>query len=267
MGTPGEESFGGKVTMIKNGVFDDIDMAIMSHPSSQILPEVGALGVARAIISFHGKASHAGAAPEEGINALDALHYFYADMLEWKKTIDPRERVHGIFTNGGNAPNIIPDYTEASFYVRSPEVSGLQKLCSLLENSARTGAAKTGCSYEVKWMIPYMPIKSNSALNRRYLDIWHAMDIPVPETSTLESCGSTDMGDVTQVLPGAHFHFNATGGVPCSLHSEEFRKMAGSDTGFAGAMQTAPVLAKLLLDYTLDSGFREQVNKDFSKTI
>lgn len=267
MGTPGEEACGGKVIMLREGVFDDIDMALMSHPASRHLPEVGALGVNRATISFYGKAAHAGSAPHEGINALDALHYFYADILEWKKRIDARERVHGIFTECGKAANIIPDHTEAFFYVRSPEAEGLKKLMRQLENSVRKGAEKTSCRGEINWQTPYMPIKKNNVLNKRYVELWHTLGVTVPEYSEEESCASTDMGNVTRAIPAAHFHFNATGGKDIPLHSTEFRDAAGSDTGFAGAMETAPVLAGLLLEYSADGDFRRQVDADFQQNI
>ena len=265
MGTPGEEDHGGKVIMLEKGVFDGIDMALMSHPSSMILPEVGALGLKRAVISFYGKSSHAGAAPWDGINALDALHYFYADLLEWKKTISPQERVHGIFTKTGDAPNIIPDYAEAVFYIRSPETARLDVLQKLLENSVKYGAEKIGCRWEIKWRVPYLPIKANQELNKRYVEIWKKLGVDVPLHHDLESGGSTDMGNITHAMPGAHFHFSITGGAHASCHSLEFKEAAGSDTGFAGAMQTAPVLAALLLDYSTDKDFRNAVNNDFNK--
>ena len=263
MGTPAEEGKGGKTVMLSKGAFDGVDMAVMAHPSHRTITEAGSLGVSRANISFFGKASHAGAAPADGINALDAMVYFYMDMLEWKKTIGPRERVHGIITKGGDAANIIPDLTTAFFYVRAPEKESLAALRKKLEESVRKGAEKTGCRFKVEWSSSYSPVRFNHELSVRFRQFWHEMGEDIPMLTGTENAGSTDMGDVTQAVPGAHFHFNIFEGEKSPGHSIGFRDAAGRDFGFDMALRTGAALAGLALDFTGDKAFREQVRRDF----
>lgn len=265
MGTPAEEGFGGKIALLGKGAFEGVDMAVMAHPSSRTITEAGALGVTKANISFFGKASHAGAAPEKGINALDAMAYFYMDMLGWKKDIGPRERVHGIITKGGDAANIIPELTTAFFYVRAPKMAALNVLKEKLEKSVRFGAEKTGCRFKVEWISTYMPILCNHELSVHFKNIWHEMGEEIPLLTGNENTASTDMGDVTQAVPGAHFHFNIFDGEKYPLHSFGFRDAAGRDFGFKMALRTGVSLAALALDFTFDAAFREQVRKDFAE--
>jgi len=264
MGTPAEEGKGGKVLLIKNGGFKGIDMAVMAHPSSFTSTDPGSLGVARAYIRFHGKAAHAGGSPHLGINALDAMVHFYSDMLIWKADLAPRERVHGIITKGGDAANIIPDFTEAFFYVRAPESAGLPELQRKLEHSAQVGAEKTGCKVEVEWVSAYQPTKINRALNMRYYEDWKKLGQEIKICNGNESCGSTDMGDVTQIVPGAHFYFSLSNETRCAGHSIEFREAAAADAGFESALKAAAAMAEIVLAYSTDAEFRSAVKKDFA---
>ena len=265
MGTPAEEGKGGKVKMIKGGAFADVAMAVMAHPSERTETDSGFLGVARARISFHGKASHAGSAPERGINALDAMVFFYADMLEWKKAIGTRERVHGIITNGGDAPNIIPDLTQAFFYVRAATTPAIDKLKKALDESVRRGATKAGCRYDIEWDEGTDPILVNRPINLEYQAAWRDMGEDIPLCNGDERCGSTDMGNVTQIMPGAHVRFAISDGEPCPGHSIAFREAAAGSAGFANAIKAGAAMARILIRYSQDQAFRTAVNADFQQ--
>ena len=259
MGTPAEEQFGGKAKLLQAGAFKDIQLAIMAHGSGCTETDEGALGAAKAYITFHGRASHAAQAPEKGINALDALFYFYQHMLEWKATISPRERVHGIITNGGQAANIIPELTQAFFYVRSPEFERLAILKAKLEESAKYGAAKVGATVEVEWHTQDDPVKVNPPLNERYAHYWHEAGKDIVINTGNECRASTDMGNVTQVIPGAQFRFSVNHESPCPLHSIAFREAASTDWAIDSAIHTGAVMARILTDFSVDEAFRNAV--------
>ena len=143
IGTPAEETLGGKVKMIEGGAFEGVAASIEGHPFHKTMPDPGCLSVARCTVSFYGKASHAAIAPEKGINALDAICEFICAIRKWRPRIGARERVHGIITKGGDAPNIIPEYTEAFYYVRAPGEQAIIPLKKHLEELAQAAAAET----------------------------------------------------------------------------------------------------------------------------
>ena len=248
IGTPGEESHSGKGMLLRNGAFDGIEIAIMAHPWGVTATDGGALGVARGFIEFHGRAAHAAQAPELGINALDAMMYFYMDVLDWKKTILPSERVHGIVTNGGAAANIIPDFTQAFFYVRSRDVQRLELLKQMLEKSAAVACKKTGCTGGVRWENQDLPIKRDEALNEMYARFWKEAGKEILIFKGDENMTSTDMGTVTQSIRGDQFFFSITNEQPAVLHTEEFQKAAGTDEAFKMAVKTGAVMAKILVE-------------------
>lgn len=266
MGTPAEEGGGGgKIRLIQGGAFDGIDMALMAHPGGFTETDNGALGVAHARITFHGKSAHA-TLPKAGKNALDAAVLFYADIMDWKQRIPERECVHGILTKTGEAANIIPDLAEAFFYVRAPSVEGLANLKTHLEHSAGKGAAATGCTFHIDWESEYRPIRINLPLNLRYRLHWQKLGKEIPLNQGMESRASTDMGNVTAVIPGAQFHFSICGEQECPCHSLAFRDAGGTEEAFDSAIKTGSVMAKILLDYATDPDYRKEVRNAFHQS-
>ncbi len=263
IGTPAEEGLGGKVKLVAGGAFQDIAAGVIAHPLDHTSPDFGCLSVARAYIDFYGRASHAAFAPEEGINALDALVAFYDGILEWKKTITERQRVHGIFTKGGDAANIIPDHTQAFFYIRAGNESEIGLMKQRLESIASGAAAKTGCRTAVNWVSAYKGMVFNKSLNDEFIRGWRKYGVELKETNGTEGRGSTDTGDVSYVIPCAHYYFGVTGGIPAALHTVEFREFAKTDEAFEAAMKTGSIMAQVCLRYFTDKTFREAVHRDF----
>ena len=263
IGTPAEEGLGGKVKLVEGGAFRDIAAGVIAHPFDRTSPDFGCLSVARAYIDFHGRASHAAFAPEDGINALDALTAFYDGILEWKKTISERQRVHGIFTKGGDAANIIPDHTQAFFYVRAGNETEITVMKRKLESIAAEAAEKTHCRSTVNWVSAYKGMVFNKALNDAYIRAWRDFGVELDETNGTEGRGSTDTGDVSYVIPCAHYYFGITKGVPVPLHTVEFRELAKTDTAFDAAMKTGSIMAHICLLYFTNASFRENVRSDF----
>jgi len=146
MGTPAEEGGGGKVIMIDAGLFDGVDAAMMFHPSSHTVVDRGSLAITEVEIEFHGKASHASGSPEKGINALDAVIQTFNGLSALRQHIKDGARIHGIITNGGAKPNIVPEVAAAVFYVRAPESDYRDELLEKLRHCAEGAALATGAT-------------------------------------------------------------------------------------------------------------------------
>src|SRR4051812_14149251 len=152
LGTPAEEGGGGKVKMAQHGAFDRIDAALMVHPAGLDLSRFGAIAIQQLEVTYHGRAAHAAAAPQAGRNALDAAVLGYVNVAALRQHIRPDERIHGIFTEAGQAPNVVPERAAATWYVRSPSVRGLEKLKVRVLACLAAGAAASGCEMEHRWL-------------------------------------------------------------------------------------------------------------------
>jgi amidohydrolase len=146
IGTPAEEGGGGKVKLIKAGVFKDVDCAMMIHGFDRTILHQDLLGIARGTFEFTGKASHASADPWEGVNALDACIQMYNAVSMMRQQIRPDCRIHGIITSGGAAANIIPEYAASVFYVRAPRIDTMWDLFKRVTAAAEGAARATGCT-------------------------------------------------------------------------------------------------------------------------
>ena len=122
LGTPAEEGGGGKQFMLERGAFDGVDAALMVHPADADLENITSLAVQQAAVTYKGRAAHAAAAPEKGLNALDAAVLGYVNIAALRQHIAPDERIHGIITDGGEKANIVPVRAAANWYVRSPKI-------------------------------------------------------------------------------------------------------------------------------------------------
>ena len=268
IGTPAEETLGGKVKMIEGGAFDGVAASIEGHPFHKTIPDPGCLSVSRCTIAFHGKASHAAIAPEKGINALDAICEFICAIRRWRPQLGERERVHGIITKGGDAPNIIPEYTEAFYYVRAASEPAIRPLKRRLEELAQEAAALTGCRAEVKWVSAYKGMVFNAPLNEEFILAWKKRyGTDLPHTDGTEGKGSSDTGDVSYIMPCAQYYFGVTNGEFKALHTAEFREAAGSDPAFQSTMETAAAMSDVAFRYCSDAAFRESVHRAWREEL
>ena len=268
IGTPAEETLGGKVKMIEGGAFEGVAASIEGHPFHTTTPDPGCLSVSRCLISFHGKASHAAIAPEKGINALDAICEFVCASRRWRPQLGVRERVHGIITKGGDAPNIIPEYTEAFYYVRAASEQAITPLKQHLEQLADEAAKLTGCRAEVKWVSAYKGMVFNTPLNEEFIRAWktrYGQDLP--HTDGTEGKGSSDTGDVSYIMPCAQYYFGVTGGESKALHTVEFREAAKSDQAFQSTMETAAAMSDVAFRYCADEAFRRSVHEAWKNEL
>ena len=258
LGCPAEEEHGGKVYMLREGIFKDVDIALLSHPFFRTGVTRNILAVMRYDVEFFGRSAHASTAPEQGINALDAMTVFMNGINAWRQQLPSTSRVHGIITRGGTAANVIPDYTAAFFYVRSDNNDYQEVMVKRFEDIAHGAALITGCDYKVTpQTVPYSAGKPNAALAKAAEDIQEAMGLD-PELVIKEPL-STDFANVCDEVPGVNIYFNVTKGEPLALHSLAFREAAAKPEALEATVDAAVVMAKIALDYLTDAEFRKQV--------
>ncbi len=266
VGTPAEEGGGGKETLARHGVFDDVDAVVMVHPFSHDIATHPFLGRRQVEIVFHGVAAHASAQPFMGRNALDAAVAAYQGIAALRQHLPSTDRVHGIFTDGGKRPNVVPDRAALQFYLRSGEPAPLKDLAQRVEAVARGAAEMTGCGVELVWdeQPAYLPIRHNEALAARWATHQATRDrtaLPrgvVPESLT----GSTDLGNLSFRVPAIHPMIGLDGD-GLSLHTVEFADAAGSVSGDRAVEDAAFGLAMTTVDYLADATLREAVHAEF----
>lgn len=262
LGTPAEEIGVGKIAMIKAGVFSGLDVAMMAHPSSKRMVSRVFLGLIRISLHFKGKPSHASAYPEEGINALDAVIQTFNSINAMRQQLRSDVRVHGIITDGGVAPNIIPEKASAGFYVRAKDMDELYSVKERVLNCARGAALATGCLLTVEEGADMnAPMKINKALAdicRRQMEFLGLKEDDFPMD---KNAGSSDIGNVSQVLPTIHPHILLKRGI--NIHTREFADATITDDGKNAIMEGAKCLALTAVELILDKAAMEKVKKDF----
>jgi len=265
LGTPAEEGGGGKVLMIDAGLFEGVDAAIMFHPSTNTMVGRGSLAITEVKIAFHGKPSHASGSPEKGINALDAVIQTFNGINALRQHIKDGARIHGIITHGGVKPNIVPEYASAEFYVRAPENDYRDELLEKLRKCAEGAALATGARLEFNLVgHSYRAMKPNKILGERFLE--HLVACGVPHNPPKDrSMGSTDMGDVSQTVPGIHPYVQICED-DIAGHSREFAEASDSERGYVGMLAAAKAMAMTAVDVLTEEGFIERVRQEFGVT-
>jgi amidohydrolase len=230
IGTPAEEAGNGKIHLIQAGVFEDVDICLQIHPSDSNSAEVLALAITEIGVTFHGKLAHASGDPWLGKNALDAIVLLYTMVAQWRQHLKPGERVHGIITHGGAAPNIVPDLTSGRWYIRTPVDEDLDAMIERFGAMAESAAQATGCTVELR-MDPLNRCRT-MVNNPTLLDIWrrHLVDAGLADDPIDPNAGSTDMANVSHEVPTIH-PYMAIGPRGMPGHSREFAAHAGGEDG------------------------------------
>ncbi len=266
MGTPAEEGGGGKVRMARAGAFDDVDAAMMVHPADADLVAMDCIAIQELTVAFEGKAAHAAAAPWDGRNALDAAVLGYMNIAALRQHIRPNERLHGIFTKAGDKPNIVPSDTEMDWYVRSGTISSLQPLKQRVLTCLESAATACGCTMSHKWvdntyadMIDNGPMVQAYAVNAGRL----GRTVLDPVTSGRRVVGSTDMGNISYLVPSIHPMIKvAPDGVP--IHSVDFARWAGAAEGDRAVIDGAKAMAMTVVDLWCSPGVLAQTQAAFA---
>lgn len=265
LGTPAEESYGGKVKMEEAGCLEGIEAIVMSHPGRCNTDDNGASAVIGYEVTFHGKASHAGGSPEKGVNALDAVMLLFAGINAYRQQLPDTARIHGIVTNGGAAANIIPDTGTCRFYLRSTIEELLEPLQERFLDMVKGAELMTRCKAEIStFHVLYHATKPNRPLNKAYLRLMQEQGLETVSYSKVGR-GSTDFGNFSQKIPGCHFHFSISTASELPGHSIEMREAAKSDYGFDMALKTSAALSEVALLYLTDEAFRREVQEDFRR--
>lgn len=262
IGTPAEEGGGGKVRLLRGGVFKDVDAAMMVHGWDRWVPHQDLLGVVRVGFEFTGKAAHASADPWEGVNALDGVIQTFNNVGMLRQQMRPDARVHGIVTSGGAAPNIIPEHAAAMFYVRAASLDYLAALQARVIACAEGAATATGTSLKVTvYDNTYEPMKRNQTLADAFRV--NMERVGVPESPELrERLGSSDVGNVSQVIPTIQPYVKiAPDGTP--WHSRAFAEAAASPLAREGMLAAAKVMAMTTLDLLTEPGLLDRAKREF----
>jgi amidohydrolase len=262
VGTPAEEGGGGKVILAEAGVFDDVDIAMMFHPSGKTILWKHALARRKLFIEFFGKAAHAAACPEKGISALDATLLTFHNLNALREHIVDSSRIHGIITHGGDAPNVVPDYSSCLFYVRAMDDDYCDVLLEKVKNCARGAALATGARVEMAMQGAYKSLLTNAPLSQTFKRNLEALGWTFEEVDPAQGIGSTDFGNVSHITPSLHPYLSI-GPKELAGHSTEFAAAAASEKGFEAMVAAAKALSGTAVDILLQPGLYEAIKADF----
>ncbi|MCQ2397287.1 MAG: M20 family metallopeptidase [Lentisphaeria bacterium] len=265
LGTPAEESYGGKVKMEEAGCLEVIEAVLMAHPEAQNRIDNGSSAVIGYEVCFHGKAAHAGACPEKGINALDAVNLLFCAINAFRQQMPDSARIHGIITNGGALPNSIPDKTSCRIYLRSTVEKELDQLVERFLDMIRGAELMTHAKAEVSvFHQRYRANKPNVAFNDEYIRLMNAQGekVSVPSEPTR---ASTDFGNFSQKIPGCHFYFAVAEKGELPGHSVEMREACKGDYAFDRMLMASAAMANMAVEFLSNEEFRVKVIDDFKK--
>ena len=268
LGTPAEEGGGGKALMAEHGALDGVDAAMMVHPAGADLATMDAIAASMFDVEYHGLAAHAAAAPQGGRNALDAAVLGYVNVAALRQHIASSERVHGIFLEGGDRANIVPDHTRAQWIARAARTSSLAPLKERVLACLEAGAAAAGCRMEHRSTAPdYADMVDNPALLALYSANSAALGRPLVDAATSDDrvVGSTDMGNLSYLVPSIHPMIKVSpSGV--SIHSAAFVGHARSADADAAVLDGAKAMALTVADLWMRPAALEEVRATFTAT-
>ena len=270
-GTPGEEggeNGSAKGSFVREGFFRDVDAALCVHPGSDHHELTHAeIACAPIQIEFHGRAAHAAASPHEGINALDAMIQVYNSVNALRQQLTGDVRIHGIIVNGGDAPNIIPDYTRAKFYVRAATVRRMMDVMEKMKHIVQGAALATGCTGKLEptqrnLVENIIPTPSFDAVYRKNLEAIGE----VFEERPIAPLGSSDVGNVSQVVPTIQPMLRISD-VHVAGHSIEKREACIAPMGLAAIGIGAKALALTALDLILDPALLASIKEEHRRCV
>jgi len=268
LGTPAEEGGGGKILMARRGAFDSVDAAMMVHPAGDDLTRMDVIAVQELTATYAGEAAHAAAFPHRGRNALDAAVLGYLNVAALRQHTLPDERIHGIFLEAGDKPNIVPARAVTEWMVRSRSIASLAPLKTRVAACLEAGAAAAGCEVDIAWKpVVYADMLDNEAMIACYVANAGELGRVVAEPGGGASVvGSTDMGNVSYLVPSIHpMIASAPSGLP--IHTPDFATHARSPQGDRAVVDGAVALAWTVADLWLGDGVLDAVQVEFAATM
>jgi len=264
LGTPGEEGLGGKIDMVKAGAFKEIDVAMLVHPNTRNMPTEEALACSSLEVEFFGRPAHAASQPHRGINALDAMILAFTSINSLRQHIRGDARIHGIITDGGEAPNIVPAHSAAAFLVRALDDDYLAELKDKVLNCFTGASVASGARLEYRWRDrTYAPMKNNMTLAGLFRQNLESLGRQVEAFDPHFGLGSTDMGNVSQVVPSIHATI-AIAPPEVLIHTPEFAAAAASQAGHKGLLDAAKAMAMTVADI-LQPGMLDKIRQEFHR--
>jgi amidohydrolase len=249
MGTPAEEGGGGKILMLERGAFEGVDAAMMVHPAPTEYDRFHCLAVSHVDVHYTGKEAHASAFPQLGINAADALTVAQTAIGLLRQHIRPSDRIHGIVTHGGEAPNVVPAHTSGKWYIRSRTLKELDELEPKVYRCFEAGATATGCTHDIVLASPrYSEMIPDERMTALYRANAEALGRVFPDlTNAPVVAGSTDMANVSLAVPTIH-PMLGLGCFPISNHQPEFAAFCATPTADRAVLDGAKAMAMTVAD-------------------
>ena len=261
IGTPAEEGGGGKIILLEGGAFNGVHASMMVHPAPLDVAEPPVIAVSHFDVHYTGKEAHASSYPEQGINAADAITVAQTAIGLLRQHIRPSDRIHGIVTKGGEAPNIVPAHTTAKYYVRAKTLDQLQEIRAKVDRCFEAGAIATGCTLEiVEVEKPYAEMRHDSeiaalyqrnaeALGRKFRNVGSAAE---------RFAGSTDMGNISLAMPAIHPMIGINSW-PAANHQPEFTEHCATPVADKAVLDGALALAWTAIDLAADGALRDRL--------
>ena len=276
IGTPAEEGGGGKIRLLEEGVFQGVDATLSSHPFSNrtIIPAAAPRGESWSLAMvgyrymYHGKAAHAAAYPEAGINALNAVIHLFTGIDALRQHLRDDVRMHGVITDGGTAPNVVPEFAAANFMLRSRDGRYLaDEVVGKVRSVAEGAAAMTGSRLEVEEFYPFyenvqpnVTLAQAMAANAQALGL--KLDEPIPGRPG--SGASTDFGNVSQAMPGYELRY-AVSETPVPSHTRQMQETAVTDMALNNALLVAKALSLTASDLLRDVNLVEAAKAEYAE--
>ena len=267
VGTPAEEKGGGKIQLLRAGVFAQVDAALMFHPFDRDLTMHETSACATVTLTFRGRASHAAMAPELGRSALTACMDTFR-LIDGQRSRLPRgARVHGIISEGGGAPNIVVERAVASFSLRGRDGTELDMVRTLVDRCARGAALASEVDFDIEEVHAYRELRSNPALGGCFGDHLRALGRRPVERDPAVGVGSTDMGDVSQAIPALHPWLAICPPGEAACHQRRFAELACAPPALDTMVVAAKAIARTAFDVLADPSLRQRVKQTFEGSI
>jgi amidohydrolase len=262
MGTPAEEGEGGKLILLERGAFKGVHAAVMSHPGPVDVAQARPYAVTHLDVRYHGKAAHAAAYPEDGINAGDAFTIAQVAIGLLRQQLSSEVRVHGLVTKAGDAPNVIPEFTEGRWYVRGTTSAQMDEAFERVRRCFEAGALATGATLELGPSgAPYVEFRTDHDLLAKYVRNAEELGRVFSDGNVglgRMSRASTDMGNVSQVVPAIHPYIGIDS-APAVNHQHQFAAAAITGAADRAVLDAATGLALTLADAATDPHTRERL--------
>ncbi|ORY96245.1 hypothetical protein BCR43DRAFT_473884 [Syncephalastrum racemosum] len=269
-GTPAEELSIGKIILVQKEAFQKtVDVCLMLHPAAYHADKAGMIAVNDVHVRFYGKASHASAAPWEGVNALDAMVQLWNNISMMRQQLMPTDRVHGVVEDGGKAPNVIPDYTSAFFFIRTTKYQQIGRLMEKMEACFNAAALATGCKVEWTWrpIGVTKDVVQNSVFAANYVKHMKKFGVEFLSHAEQEKAagGSTDFGNTSYVVPSIHPMYGIH--TDAANHTIEFTAAARTPQAHEDTIIASKCISMTGAQVLLDDAFYQAVKADWEKTV